>query len=76
MDRAMRFFLQFLWIFVVLGALVGAVFVIMALDASNNFMARTTAAAVGVAFAVIPYVFVRAVEGMAGPKRASQATDC
>lgn len=76
MDRAMRFFLQFLWIFVALGTLVGAVFVVMALDASSNLMARTTAAALGVAFAVIPYVFVRAVEGMAGPQRASRKPDC
>jgi hypothetical protein len=74
MDRAMRFFLQFLWIFVVIGALVGAVFVVMALDASNNFMARSTAAAVGVAFAVIPYVFVRAIEGMAGPQKGQSGT--
>jgi quinol-cytochrome oxidoreductase complex cytochrome b subunit len=74
MDRAMRFFLQFLWIFVAIGAAIGVVFVVMALDASSNAMARTTAAAIGVAFAVIPYIFVRAVEGMAGPQKGPPAT--
>lgn len=61
----MKVFIALLWVLVLLSAGLGGLQLIMALNAEAA-PAQGAAAAVAVGFAVIPYVAVRAIEGMAG----------
>jgi hypothetical protein len=64
----MRVLLILLWIVTIVSTCLGGITLIEALNAEAA-PGQGAAAALACGFAVIPYVFTRAVEGMAGKQR-------
>lgn len=52
---------RLLWVLTILGSLFGGLFVFFALTLSNGAPQEAAGAAIGIAFAVIPYCLARAV---------------
>jgi hypothetical protein len=63
----MRAFIVICWIVTLIGAVIGSISIIDALNA-DSAPKQGAAGALACAFAVVPYVFTRAIEGMRGPK--------
>ncbi|WP_316979899.1 hypothetical protein [Shumkonia mesophila] len=59
--------MKFCYAMALLGSLVGTFFLIEALLGAKGAPQQAAAAAIGIAFAVLPYVFARCVEKMTGP---------
>ena len=54
----------FLWILVIIGSILGGLAFFIGLSAANSAPQEAAAAAIAVAFAVIPYCLARAVSEM------------
>ncbi|MGY3265836.1 hypothetical protein [Lysobacter sp. HA35] len=63
----MRAFIVICWVVTLLGALIGGISIIDALNA-DSAPKQGAGAALACAFAIVPYVFTRAIEGMRGPQ--------
>lgn len=59
----------FCWIVTLLGCAIGALFLVDALIGDKSAPQQAAEAAVAVAFAIIPYCFSRAVDGLADSRR-------
>ncbi len=55
---------KFLWILVIIGSILGALTAFIGIAAAQGAPQEASAAAMGVAFAVIPYCLARAVSEM------------
>jgi ABC-type phosphate transport system permease subunit len=63
------------WILTILGTVVAGLFLAGALFASNGAPQEAAAAALAAAFAVVPYVFTRAIQAMGRDRRERSGID-
>lgn len=59
---------KFSWILAIIGSILGGVLTIIGLGGDNSAVQEAAGGAVGAAFAIIPYVFARAVSELSAKK--------
>lgn len=59
---------KFSWVLAIIGSIIGGIFTLISLGDGSSAVQEAAGGAVGAAFAIIPYVFARAVSELSVKK--------